>query len=1741
MSLPLSSSSSRQGHSTLQQGQTAGVSATSFTSQQGVHKVATIKEDVRTQSHVTDKLHLQHDVTVPVETMVTGAEGHPRSSKQGGISARSRSGLAERAGFSSEDSDTVGGAVPLVTNPIPLESIMKAQGEGLTRAKSGGKVTFTSEVPDKPKTRIYRKEVALDRLWAFDNFKEKGIPKWSPPMVGTVGETAPAWWLPEEPNEALWAIQLGEVYAVKGRQLTSKSEIEHALTTEADTLLPPPLGAGYVSHPELNPLAECQSPVRAIFKVDSGCEPHTIVSRSLVQRAGLKPFKSRTMLKLADSNTCVTSEEMVRMRLRVTIGDRPRIFTMVCVVWERGALDYDILISQTVAVTTGLSIFVHDNCLREVILGKQALLAEARGDPEVLPQGSVAALNSVEEDAELFSRISPIDGIREALAPATLTSDDWVNEELQGPLKDVFGPLPKEPADVPPMEFTVVEELVKQRVYAKGKPTKLPSSSPRNFDVMSAQFKELKDAGIMGDSYPDYPPGPIASIAFTVPKPGVKRLPRPEHYGNSEHPLSVELRRVHEEYLKSLTAERLVCNFQPVNEVSVVQNYPLPSVQSNLAKLAKFKYWAKIDLTKAFWSIPLHPSCRKWTYTIAPGGLSGVWLRAPMGLAPVPGYFMWTLSGVLEKQLAFTLLYADDILVGGNSVEELRANIRKVLARLLEKGFRVSASKCQFKPAEEIQYLGWTVREGKIFASPTTLNKLFTLRKPDQMSTCKDDKARIQAVRRFLGVLQYFAHYIPCNAEQLRPLYDLTRTSPEHFQDGSSEKKNGSERGNDTAKKEKQPRARFRWTPEADAAWDWAAQQLQGIKPLTTPTYGQNTWLEVISDASKWGWGGILLEWTEGDPRPRLVYCVSGTFSGSQLNWPTCTKEMYGVWTTVCKLRHFIHLHNFVLSMDHRNLLWGSMSTNEMVARMAVDLQQYRFVMRHIEGTSNVLCDYLSRAEYSSPADLERLRQRKSVPHPSLISSELQQSPAPAAVATIAEQKADAGFDECLVHSVKNLVLVPGSESDDSNITVRRFFDLGDSTDAGALTTDAATTDEESASDQEGLTIQGFVAPMGPAEQMEGPHPEDAPVHPMLQVRVGEPRARQRRRHRIRRQPEPSPDRPALNDDDGLAIPHMLPQPAPPPRQLSAQQYNILKSFHGGVLPHTGVAPLLQALAENGHRWDGIEEDAAAFVTRCHYCQMERLVRRGPQSLPYRSVQIPSTLCELWHFDILGPLPPCALTGARFILVAIEDTSKLVMMSRAVECSVAEIVLFLLDCFKIFGLPITIKTDKGGQYLSKAVQEFMEATGIKHEIGIAHYHQSDAVVENGAALIWPYLRIMCAELQKFHAWSPLLCNVQLGANALNRAVLGGASASEIMFNRKVRPLRFLRPERQVAPEAARQVSNFISEQAQMQLRLLGRADAERHRRFRVNQEDADEDRDGLEHLDWVREGMLVSIPQPDNEQHFNRPYKLAFLRRGPYEVGEVRPRSVRLRDYRKAQEGQPAPWFLWPKYNLAQYHLQSGILPPVEPVVDMENAEHIDPLPIAQPPALPAAILSHRPLQEPVRPNEARHVRNQEYYVRWANRSHASNSFAPYDAVWASPAFDEFFRGSDLTGHVHVARFQGHHLNQMQALMRGGRPRDDVPMDQPQVQVEALRNFFPLAANQRPNSRAAAQAAMIPPLGLSQDLGQPEPSPQPPFVSQDQEEPHSQSQEGRAPPVQQLRRSDRHRQPRSFGSDFVSS
>ncbi len=1404
-------------------------------------------------------------------------------------------------------------------------------------------------------------------------------------------------------------------------------EHPRSATPDPPEVLPPPFGAGY-----LFPADDLVSPFdcegsRVVFSVDSRCEPFNIIRRDVAARAQLSCYNSPTTLRLGNDVNTVSSNDMVICYLRVVINDRPRIFKIKCVVWD--TLAGELIISNQTALATGLSIFCNTPELRSLILGLEAVAINGDRDTIGDVPATVATILGEAEDQELMENISPVESLRQAMTVYTEVDDPWVNEELHGPLGAVFGPLPPEPAKVPALEFDVDEDGLRKKTYGNTQPIRLPPTSPHGQDVIDAQWDELKDFNVLVDAFPDIGPGPIAALAFTVPKPGTERIQRPPNFRRHVVPLDAFSAQWHANYVKSLTADRLVVNFGPINEFITIQHFVMPSVAENLSKLSKFRYWAKIDIVKAYWGVPVHPRCRKWLYTIAPGGKCGYWVCAPMGCAPVSAWFQYTIQGVLRKESSFTLCYADDILIGADSHEDLRERIRIVLGRILDAGFRLNPKKCQFMPAEEIAYLGWIIRDGKIYPGPNCIEKLWKIKKPSQLPEKADDKECRQLTRRFLGLILYLGAYIPFHAEQLRPLHDLTKTKDATDPVGIAQRALPGPHAPTPRK--------FKWTAEADAAWDWAVSKLKEIKPLYAATYAIGSWLALFTDASKKGWGGILVEFRAGDPRPYIIGTVSGTFTGSQISWAVNVKECYSLWKCVKRFRPHLHLHQFVINVDHRNLLWMTMSINEVIVRMATDLQQHRYLMRHISGDSNIIADLLSRAypdDDTPPSPMP--------PYVAAIATDSINAPSPSASLSSA---APAENHEC--------------SASDSGETVapHDFFPELE-----------GFTDDEL--DQVILTPS---TPPSTGHVM--PVVEDPPILP--RQRQGDRPPPQVRNRRRQRQPD-APLEPGDAPDDALPIYDIGVAGPPPPRRITTEHYHILKSFHGGSNPHTGVAQLQRALRAAGYNWDELDEDVVAFVSTCHACQLERLHRRGPAALPYRSLLIPTRLFDVWSFDILGPLEACALTGARYIAIGIEETAKLIMLSHLASPSALELLFFLLDCFKIFGLPRTIRSDLGAAFISHCTRHFCKATGIKHEFGIADRHESDGTVENAASLVWQYLRLAVNDLEKFEVWAPLLCGVQLSCNALARDVLGGASASEIVFNRKIKPMRFFRPEAAPAPDDPDQeVSAFIADQAAMQLRAIHRADNERHRRYRNKMDIADEKADGVEDLDWVRIGSLVSIPVREH-QSVGRPDKFTFLRRGPFEVTAISPggSTAYLIDVTaRFRRENPQP-FAYPKLWLHPYSKDTQ--PIAEHVIEAPQEGDIPPLPLLiEPESLTAIVSAHR-LQRPVVQSTPNHVRNYEYLVRWANSPHSNNSRESYELVWHTPAFDEFIRGANLTGHVPPSAYALRHRTHVNQLIYGGQVDRAVPIANPEAlrPGRVLQQYVP-RDQQRVSQNAVNQSA----------------------------------------------------------------
>jgi hypothetical protein len=305
-------------------------------------------------------------------------------------------------------------------------------------------------------------------------------------------------------------------------------------------------------------------------------------------------------------------------------------------------------------------------------------------------------------------------------------------------------------------------------------------------------------------------------------------------------------------------------------------------------------------------------------------------------------------------------------------------------------------------------------------------------------------------------------------------------------------------------------------------------------------------------------------------------------------------------------------------------------------------------------------------------------------------------------------------------------------------------------------------------------------------------------------------------------------------------------------------------------------------------------------------------------------------------------------------------------------------------------------------------------------------------------------------------------------------------------------MRFLRPEAMphVGDDVDPQhfiVSNFIADQASMQLRAIHRADNERHMRYRHRLDISNDKADGLEHLDWVREGILVSIPQRDH-QNFSRPNKWSLLRRGPYEVVTAIPGhatvtlvDVNARFRRDAVRSRP---FSYPKVWLHPYTADTEPhdelpVPPPAPQDLPEFALLIEPDAVG-------AILQAISLTHPHVPNSPQHVRNFEYLVRWSGHPHSDNSVEPYRLVWHTTAFAEFVQGSGLIGHIPPTAYALRHRHHVNQLLHRQLPDDFIEPVDPSAVLPGrpLADFMPRGHpnNAAPASQSSQHSDQRPPL-----------------------------------------------------------
>ena len=298
--------------------------------------------------------------------------------------------------------------------------------------------------------------------------------------------------------------------------------------------------------------------------------------------------------------------------------------------------------------------------------------------------------------------------------------------------------------------------------------------------------------------------------------------------------------------------------------------------------------------------------------------------RLPFGVASAPAMFQRAMECVLQG-IDHTVVYVDNILVTGASIEEHLHTLDKVLSKLAESGLRLKKAKCIFM-ASSVEYLGHRIDREGLHPTDAKVQAINEAQSPKNITELKS----------FLGLLNYYSKFLPNLASKLSSLYQLLRKQQ-----------------------------KWSWTSEQEQAFAAAKNMLKTSALLVH--YDSHKPILLACDASPYGIGAVLShEMEDGSERP--IGFVSRTLSPAEKGYSQLDKEALAIYFGVSKFHQYLYGRPFTIFSDHKPLiyLFGEHRgippmASSRIQRWALALSTYQYSIRYKSGAQHANADAFSR------------------------------------------------------------------------------------------------------------------------------------------------------------------------------------------------------------------------------------------------------------------------------------------------------------------------------------------------------------------------------------------------------------------------------------------------------------------------------------------------------------------------------------------------------------------------------------------------------------------------------------------------------------------------------------------------------------------------------------------------------------------------------------------------------------
>ena len=386
---------------------------------------------------------------------------------------------------------------------------------------------------------------------------------------------------------------------------------------------------------------------------------------------------------------------------------------------------------------------------------------------------------------------------------------------------------------------------------------------------------------------------------------------------------------------------RFCIDFRKLNNQTIRDSYALPRVDETLQMMGGAKWFSSLDLKAGYWQIEIAEEDKHKTAFVLPPPF-GLWEcnRMPFGLCNAPSTFQRAMEKCLgELNHTCCVVYLDDIIVFGRTLDEHIERLGKVIDRLAAYGFKLKPSKCHLLQSQ-VQYLGHVISEQGIATNPEKTAAI------DQWPTPKTERD----LRSFLGLASYYRKFVPNFAQIARPLNELLG-SP-----GRGKKKKPS------------PPPPWTWGPRQEQAFSELKNRLTSAPILQYPDFTHP--FIVHTDASRTGLGAALYQ-KDDQGHERVIAYASRTVTKGEGNYPAHKLEFLALkWAITEKFHDYLYGQETHVYTDNNPLTYV-LTTAKLDAtghRWLAALANYNLTLTYRTGKTNIDADLLSR---NPPLDSE--------------------------------------------------------------------------------------------------------------------------------------------------------------------------------------------------------------------------------------------------------------------------------------------------------------------------------------------------------------------------------------------------------------------------------------------------------------------------------------------------------------------------------------------------------------------------------------------------------------------------------------------------------------------------------------------------------------------------------------------------------------------------------------------------